>query len=170
LVLPFAGFLVSQREMSFLGVFLASTTGVVCGALVIYFIGFKIKEEKARYLFKRYGRYILMSEKDFDRALDYFHRHGGIMVLVGRIIPGMRSLISLPAGVVRMNLGVFLIYTLIGTGIWNAVLIYAGILLEDNWASMLGFLDKYEIAVWGIIGLLIFILLFRRLSGKTRQP
>lgn len=162
-VMPFAGFLVDKGELTFVGILAAGTLGAVVGALVIYYLGRWVGESTMRVWFRSYGHWLLMSERDFDQALAVFNRNGRKMVLIGRLIPGVRSLISLPAGIDRMNPGTFLLFTVLGTLVWNAILGYAGVLLGGNWQRVLDFISQYEIMMWGILVLAALLFVVRRL-------
>ena len=167
--MPLAGFLVDRGEMSFIGVVAAGTLGALLGALVIYYLGLKVGESRVRNWFQAYGSYLLMSEDDFDRALEKFEGNGKKIVLLGRLIPGARSLISLPAGLEQMNLGHFLLLTTIGTVIWNVILTAAGLMLGRNWQEVLGIIDTYELVVWLILGILVAIFIARRTGILGRE-
>ncbi len=156
-VMPFAGFLVDKGEMNFAGVMLAGTIGAALGATAIYYLGIKLGEERLRGWIKRNGKYLLMSEDELDSSLKTFNKHGKKMVLFGRLIPTIRSLISIPAGLERMNIGIFLIFTLIGTTIWNLILAGGGVYLGRNWQRILGWIDTYSYVIYAILGgLLLF--------------
>src|SRR5688572_26743486 len=161
-IMPFAGSLVAEGEFSFMGVLIAGTMGALAGALAIYYVGRWIDEGRARRWFERYGKFILMSEEDFDKAIHAFDNHGKVMVLVGRVLPTIRSLISLPAGLEKMNLGTFLFFTAIGTSIWNLALLGAGFYMGQNWESVVSFMDKYSLVFWIIMGILVVFFVFRR--------
>lgn len=161
-VMPFAGFLVDEGDMSFILVLIAGTIGAGLGAIVIYFVGTLVSEHQIRTWIEHNGKWFLMSVEDYNRASQSFDKYGNIMILAGRLIPGVRSLISLPAGLKRMNFLVFSGLTLIGTILWNGVLITGGFILGRNWQLILSFLDTYELIVWVTAGLLLFIYIFRR--------
>ncbi len=117
-VVPPAGYLAAKGEMSFAGVMAASITGSLLGAWFNYWFAIRV----GRPFFHRYGKWFLVSEKSIDKAEVFFARHGEIGTLVGRLIPGVRQLISLPAGMARMNLLRFTLFTALGAGSWCAVL------------------------------------------------
>lgn len=165
-VMPFAGFLVSQEELSYAGVVIAGTLGAVLGAVVIYYVGRVTGEDRVREWTRKYGRYILMGENDLDRGMDIFERYGDAIVLFGRIIPIVRSLVSLPAGVKEMNLPKFLLFTTIGSLIWNGILAYTGLALGHHWESVLHYMDMYEYLIFGVLGLLVLMFLVRKVSRK----
>jgi membrane protein DedA with SNARE-associated domain len=158
LVMPFAGFLVAEDRLNFWGVMLAGTLGSVAGALAIYYLGMWADEPVIRSLVRRYGRFLLISENDLDRALGTFDRYGDIIIFAGRLVPLVRSAISLPAGMNRMPLGKFLLYTTLGSGLWTALLGYAGVVLGENWEDVLILIKKYQLAT--TVGLIIAVILF----------
>ncbi len=114
LVLPFVGFLVAQGRFSFLGATVAATAGSVAAALLLYALGRWISEERLRRFARRYGRFVLVKEEDLNKALDWFESHGGKAVLLGRFVPAVRSVISIPAGLASMPLLRFVAYTAVG--------------------------------------------------------
>jgi membrane protein DedA with SNARE-associated domain len=168
-IMPFAGSLVAEGEFSFIGVLIAGTVGALTGSLAIYYIGRWIDEGRARHWFERYGKFILISEEDFDKALHAFDNHGKVMVLVGRVLPAIRSLISLPAGLEKMNLATFLFFTTIGTSIWNLALLGAGFYMGQNWESVVSFMDKYSLVFWMILGGLVIFFVFRRWRSSASK-
>ncbi len=164
-IMPFAGSLVAQGELNFAGVLISGTAGAVAGAIGIYYIGVWLEETKIRSWFGHYGRFLLMSEADFDQAMETFDNNGKSIVLVGRVIPTIRSLISLPAGLEEMNIATFLFYTTLGTAVWNVALASGGLLLGQNWEVILGWVNKYEIAIWIGLAFLAGYFVYRRLRG-----
>lgn len=162
LVMPFAGFLVAEGQFSFWAAVLAGTTGSVAGALVIYYIGMWANEPLIRAFVRRYGRYFMLSEQDIDRALGVFERHGEIIVFVGRLIPLIRSLISLPAGMQRMPLPRFLVFTALGSALWTALLSGAGVMLGENWEQVLHYVDRYQNLTLAALGLGAIVFVVRR--------
>lgn len=170
MVMPFAGFLVSEGEMSFVAILVAGTVGSGLGAVVIYWLGQRLGERRMRAWLRNYGRYLLLSEADFDQAQQRFERHGQIVVLVGRLIPGIRSFVSIPAGINGMNFPQFLFYTLIGTTIWNSLLAGAGVMLKQNWQRILSFIDTYSTVVWIALGLLVLFFVVRQLFNQQQTP
>jgi membrane protein DedA with SNARE-associated domain len=161
LVMPFAGFLVAENRLSFVGVVGAGTAGAVLGALVLYYIGAWAGEPLVRSFLRRYGRWLSVSEADLDRALEVFGKYGNVIVFVGRLIPLIRSLISLPAGMHHMPLGRFLLLTTLGSAIWNTALAYAGLVLGRNWEAVLGFLGQYQRLTLAVLAVLALVLLVR---------
>ncbi|MDQ3459376.1 MAG: DedA family protein [Deinococcota bacterium] len=162
LVMPFAGFLAVTGEMTLLGVVVAGTVGSVVGSTLPYLLARWLGECRVRSFVRRHGRWLLLFERDLDRALRLFDRYDQHLVLFGRAVPAVRSLISLPAGLLRMPLFSFLFYTALGTALWNATLAYAGVLLGRNWWRVLEGLEVYESLVWLALGLMLLVFFTRR--------
>jgi membrane protein DedA with SNARE-associated domain len=170
-VLPFAGFLVADGRYSFIGVVLAGMIGSVVGALVLYYFGLWSNEAIIRRFIRRFGKFLLVSEADLDTALNYFSRYGEAVIFFGRLIPLVRSLISIPAGMQRMPLPKFLFYTSIGTALWSAILTYAGMILGQNWETVLGYIEQYQRVVVVAIGLAVLAFIyFRVIRPRFQRP
>lgn len=168
-VMPFAGFLVAEGRFSFIWVILAGTLGAVIGAVAIYYLGYTMGEEGTRKFFRKYGKYVLVNEAEYNRAMEIFARHGKVMVLVSRVIPGVRSLISIPAGINKMGWGTFLFYTILGTTAWNLLLTGGGMLLERQWQRILDWISHYETVVYVILGVLIVAWIGRKVWRRVRN-
>ncbi|ABX05613.1 MAG TPA: DedA family protein [Herpetosiphon sp.] len=170
LVMPFAGFIVGKGEMNLVAVLLAGTIGAVLGALALYYIGMWADETIIRRFIRRYGKFFFISEADIDKTLGFFAKYGEIVVFTGRLIPLVRSLISIPAGMNRMPMGRFLLWTTFGSLIWNGLLTYAGIVLGSQWENVLGLVDRYEKVALGIIALgLIWFVVNRMLKVRRNR-
>lgn len=169
IVMPFAGFFVSEGRLSFAAVLIAGSLGSLAGAWIIYQVGAMMGKERLERWIDRYGRFMLLSACDLERALRTFERHGRIAVLLGRLIPGVRSLISLPAGINRMPMGMFLLYTTLGTLVWNTLLAGAGLILGQNWESILAVVETYETILWFGLGALALYWVVRRVSSWMRS-
>ena len=134
LTLPLFGFLIGNGRLSFVPVLLAATAARVCAALVMYAVGFRLREARLRRVIKHFERSKLLFVSDFERASAVFERHGGKAILVGHLIPGVGALVSVPAGLKRMPLRWrFLGYTILGCSIWNSSLIGLGWALGGRW-------------------------------------
>lgn len=133
LILPLAGFLTGQGRLSFPLVVAAATLGSVAGSFCLYGLGRWLGEARLRRLVQRFGWLLLLKEADFDEARCWFRRHGGKAILIGRLVPGVRSLISIPAGLVGMPVGRFAVYTALGSSFWNGLLVGLGWVLGDQW-------------------------------------
>jgi membrane protein DedA with SNARE-associated domain len=165
-IMPLAGYMVTQGKLSFLGIIIAGTIGSVLGALPLYYAGSRLEEERLKKLADRHGRWLTISRRDMERAKRWFERHGGMAVLFCRLVPGVRSLISLPAGVEKMNLAVFLGYTAIGSAIWTALLASLGYFLGSNFGEVEEYLEP---ASWVILGGILVFYIVRVLRQKG-QP
>jgi len=173
LVMPLAGFFAGEGKFTFAGVWIAGTLGSVAGALVLYYIGAWANTTILRFMIDRYGRWIGISNNHLDRALGVFGKYGEVIVFVGRLIPVIRSIISIPAGMQRMHMGRFIAYTTAGSAIWTGVLAYAGVILGQNWSQVLGVLKTYQnvtlIAIAGGVAVMLAVMLtrhMRRRAGK----
>lgn len=121
-ILPLAGFLIGRGEFSFIPTLIVDSAGTLIGALVVYRIGSWLVEDRVRHLVGWYGKYILLSEDDADRARGWFKRHGPVAMVIACCVPGVRSAISIPAGIEKIPVWKFAGYTLIGSVAWNAAL------------------------------------------------
>lgn len=137
-ILPLAGSFVSEGSLSFLPAVLAATAGSLAGALALY----ALARIGGRPLILRLSRVLRVDEEKLDRADRWFDRRGDAIVLLGRMVPGARSLVSIPAGLAEMPLGRFALLTAIGSGIWNAALIGAGWALGDSWTEVADVLSR----------------------------
>ena len=162
---PFAGFLVSQGKMSLLWAVAAGALGNLVGSWVAYFIGLW----GGREIWTRYGKFVGVREHHLDVAERWFEKYGEVTVFVSRMLPVVRTFISFPAGVARMNLVKFTVYTLAGCVPWVFALTYFGYLLGQNWqriGSVLHYLD-YAVAVAVVVG--VIYLLFRWRSSRSSK-
>jgi len=166
-VLPLAGFLVGTGDLSFWGALLSSTAGSVVGAVVLYYVG----KWGGRGLVLRYGHILRFKAEELDRAERWFARYGDGVVLVCRVIPLARSVVSVPAGTARMPMTRFVVLTAIGSGVWNAALIGAGAALGANWEAVSRWVGAYSdvvlVALATIGFLFVAVQLVRRRSRKT---
>src|SRR5919106_1232454 len=134
LTLPLFGFLIGNGRLSFFPVLLAATAARVCAALVLYAVGYRLREARLRRVIEHFERSKLLFVSDFERASAVFERHGGKAILGGHLIPGVGALVSVPAGLKRMPLRwQFLGYTVLGCTIWNSSLIGLGWALGGRW-------------------------------------
>jgi membrane protein DedA with SNARE-associated domain len=170
LVVPFAGFLISKGEMNFIAVVIASSIGTIIGTTFLFYLGKWLGEERLRLLLRNYGKYFFFPESSYDKALESFHKHDKAIVFWSRLVPGLRSVISLPAGVANVPLPRFLFYTTLGTLIWNTLLAGGGVLLGNNWARMMEFVDRFKYIILPIIAVLIVAWVVRQYLLKPTTP
>jgi membrane protein DedA with SNARE-associated domain len=153
IIMPFSGYLVSTGEMNLWLVGIAGAVGCVLGSLVAYWVGSK----GGRPLIEKYGRYVLVSRHDLDMADRWFANHGEIIVFVSRLLPAIRTFIAFPAGVARMNLTRFVIYTFAGSLPWCLGLAYIGQKLGEKWNqddTLRTWFHRFDFVI-GIVGLLL---------------
>jgi membrane protein DedA with SNARE-associated domain len=152
LTLPLAGFLVGQGRLSFIPVLIWTVAAAVGTSLLLYVPGRWFGEERLRWFVRRFGRFMLISESDLDKANELFKRHGGKAILIGRLIPGVGTLISIPAGVYRMPiLGWFMVWTVLDSIVWNALLIGLGWVLGSQWMLVQRYASIIEYVVLAAI-------------------
>ncbi|MFE4833109.1 DedA family protein [Arthrobacter sp. NPDC056691] len=159
-ILPLAGFLTRQGSLNLVLVFVTSTLGAYLGALALYFLGAKVGLERSiRWL----SKLPLVDREDFEQADGWFRRHGRSAIFFGRLLPGVRSLISLPAGAERMHLGTFSIFTIAGSGIWNGALIGFGVLLGRQYAMVEQYSRYLNYAVYAALAIFVVWLVVRHI-------
>lgn len=167
LVLLLSGFNVSIGEFSFFAVWVATTMGSLLGAYVLYLLGFAISREGLDKLVVRFGKFVGIKAKDLKLAFDWFEKYGPFVVFFGRVIPLVRSLVSIPAGLAKMNLLRFSILTLIGSGIWNALWISIGVQLGDRWRDAEDWAKFLDYGVYALVALLVIILITKRIRRSS---
>ncbi len=152
LIMPAAGFAAAMGKMNLIAVIIAGTLGSVLGALPLYYFGTIFDEKRLLKLTERYGKYFLVTTDDVTNAQAWFNKYGKAVIFFGRMIPAIRSLISIPAGMNRMPMLPFLVLTTIGSAIWTTLLAYAGYVLGANY-------DKVEAFIAPISKFVVFTVL-----------
>jgi len=165
-ILPLAGFLTQQGGLNLILVFLTSTLGAYAGAIILYWLGYKVGLERS---IKLLSKLPLVDREDFEKASGWFQRHGKSAIFFGRLLPGVRSLISLPAGAERMNLLTFSVFTIAGTGLWNALLIGAGALLGQQYHLVDQYSQFLNYAVYAALAAFIGWLVIRRVRKRKES-
>lgn len=163
LIMPFAGFAAANGDLNVVGVILAGTMGSVVGTLAWYIAARVLGLARFRTLCNWFGRFATISEDDIDSAVHWFARFGRWAVLFGRLVPAIRTLISVPAGLAAMPLPQFLAVSSIGTALWTAILTAAGYVLHDNYELVQGWLDP---VTTGVVVLAVAIYLYRFVTWK----
>jgi membrane protein DedA with SNARE-associated domain len=169
LIMPFAGFAAARGQLTYPGVVIAGTIGAVLGQLPLYFLGRIIGLDRTRRFVERRGKWLLIDPADLDRAAGWFHRRGGAAVFLCRLVPGIRSLISLPAGATRMPLPRFLGFSALGIGLWSGALAGAGLLLGRNYEAVERYLGPAAYIVLGALLLAAVVWAVRRRRAR-RSP
>ena len=176
IVLPFAGFVaqqgsagVAQSDTSVIGMMITATIGSVVGALILYVISSAIGPERLRAFVQRFGRWFGVKQTDLLRAEAWFDRRSFVAVLVGRCVPLIRSIVSIPAGFRRMKLTSFILLTAVGSAVWNIALIGAGAILGDQWERVGEYVGVFQWLVIGAILVLLVRFVYSKLQNRRRQ-
>lgn len=164
-VLPFGGFWTTQSTLTVPLVILWATAGSLVGALILYAAGMVLPKERVIRIVERWGRWLRVKPQDIEKSFDWFDRYGKWTVFFGRMVPLVRSLISIPAGMARMNMPLFLFYTILGSLIWNTLLVGIGAALGKSWHLIAEWIDVFGNITYVILALIVIgviIWLFRR--------
>lgn len=161
-ILLFGGFMTTYTNLQVIGVVITATTGSVIGAIILYGIGLLFSVDRLEIVVDRWSAVLRLTKEDLRKANDWFEKYGYWAVLIGRMVPIVRSLISIPAGMSKMTFSLFLMFTMIGTIIWNTVLVFLGVVLGASWQDILYLLEVYSFIVYILIvvGVVLALLLF----------
>jgi membrane protein DedA with SNARE-associated domain len=163
-IMPFSGYLVTMKRFSLIGTGVAGTFGCVVGSVAAYYVGMY----GGRPLIERYGKYILISHKDLDVADRWFLRYGDAVIFFSRLLPVIRTFISFPAGVARMNMVKFVTYTFVGSFPWCLGLAYIGMILGKNWETIKVYFHRFDYLIGAVILLGIGIFLWKHLKKNEK--
>lgn len=171
LIMPFAGFQAARGELHWALVILTGSLGAVVGALPWYFAGRKLGLERVLRFADKHGRWLTLSRQEVEHAEDWFEKHGAVALLVGRLVPAIRTVISLPAGVCRMPLARFCLWTLAGSAIWCSALTAAGYLLEAQYEKISGVLQPVSTGIFVLVIAWYFwrVIRFKPEGGKAAR-
>jgi membrane protein DedA with SNARE-associated domain len=150
-VMPLSGYTAAQGQLSIIGVIIAGTFGSVLGALFWYYVARWLGEDRLKGWTRRHGRWITLGPKDVDKADDWFDRYGGWVVFFGRLVPTVRTLVAIPAGLFGMGLGFYLLLTTAGSAIWTAALALVGYWLGSSWKNVGTYIDPVTYAIMAAI-------------------
>jgi membrane protein DedA with SNARE-associated domain len=164
-IMPFAGFLVAEGKFSFVLVVIFSTLGSIIGSFISYVSGYF----GGKPFVLKFGKYLLLNEHHLDTTEKYFTRYGEITIFICRFIPIVRHLISIPAGVGKMNLIRFSILTIVGAGLWNAFLCYVGMVLRQNWEEVMKYSKIIDIVVIVILAGLLGYFIYKQVQGRVNK-
>lgn len=159
-IMPFSGYLVTMKRFSLIGTGVAGAFGCVVGSVAAYYVGMY----GGRPLIERYGKYILISHKDLDIADRWFLRYGDAVIFFSRLLPVIRTFISFPAGVARMNMVKFVTYTFVGSFPWCLGLAYIGMILGKNWETIKVYFHRFDYLIGTLILLGIGVFLWKHLK------
>lgn len=169
-ILLFGGFMTTYTSLNVLGLTMSSILGSVLGALILYKIGTIFNKDTLKKLIHtRLGKFLRINDKEIDSSFNYFQTKGEKAIFFCRFIPLIRSLISVPAGINKMNITKFMIYTTLGSLIWNVVLITLGHIVGNNWKSILKIFDLYSIYAVVIIFIILIILIIKFYKKKLKE-
>ena len=155
--MPFAGFLVGRGSFNFWVIVTIGSFGNLAGSLMAYYLGYYKGDTWVRIVIKKWGKWLLIKEKEYDRAKSWFVKYGQIVSFTSRLLPVVRTFISLPAGIAKMNVFLFSTLTFAGSFIWSAFLTYLGLKLGQNWMSIEPYFRQFQILIIGIFFLLVFL-------------
>ena len=157
--MPFAGFLVQQGHAFFWLIVFVGALGNLVGSLVAYAIGYFLEETLILSLIKKYGKFILITEHDYQKAMQWFQKYGSGVTFFSRLLPVVRTFISLPAGLAEMNIWKFSFYTFAGSFVWSALLTWMGYYLGSKWDSLHPYFQKFQFAIIAIfvLGVLWYV-------------
>ena len=165
IILPFSGFVASTGKMDLVFVIVIATVAAYLGSLPFYFIG-KWGEKPVINFINKYGKYLFIQQKDVDKVFGAFDKYGKGVVFFGKLIPMIRTLISFPAGVAKMQFARFSMYTLLGSLTWNILLTYAGYQLGDHWSVVSKWIEKYQNVILVLIIIAVLLYIIRRIKSR----
>jgi membrane protein DedA with SNARE-associated domain len=154
-ILTFGGVMTGQTNLTVISVILVSTAGSVVGAVVLYGLGLILDVKTMEKIVGRYGKFLRLKNEDIHRADAWFDKYGVWTVFLCRMVPLIRSLISIPAGMSNMNFLLFLLFTTAGTLIWNTVLVNLGAAFSDSWHTIVEYMDVYSNVVYAILAVIL---------------
>jgi len=168
LILTFSGFLTTISNTNIWISSLSATVGSMAGAILLYMLGRVIPQRKIVQFVKKHQKILRLKESDLKRSSDWMTKRGGSAVFLCRFVPVIRSLISIPAGAAHMPIWEFLVFSTLGTAIWNTILIYLGALAGRNWENIVGYLNTYSYVICIVVVLALTIIIFRRVKRKRK--
>ncbi|EKZ0666814.1 DedA family protein [Listeria monocytogenes] len=172
IILTFGGFMTTVTSLNVVMVIIVATLGSVVGAILLYKVASYFGKERLTKIVLKYGRILRLKESDIERAESFFLKYGSWAVFLCRMIPLIRSLISIPAGMTKMKMSRFLILTTAGSLLWNTVLIGLGAVLGESWNEIVVFMDSFSTIIYSVIAILVVVGLgffFRARFKKTRD-
>ena len=162
IIMPSAGYTASKGELTLIGVIIAGSICSIAAAMLLYWVGRKVPQPQLFKFIERYGKYLRIQVTDLEKALNWFNKHGHRIVFFGRMIPAVRSLISIPAGMSRMPFAKFMIYSSVGTIIWTSFLAYLGYHFSENQALMTAIMQRMSYFILTIVAIYIAWWCFKR--------
>lgn len=167
IIMPFSGYLVSQGKFNIHLVALSGALGNLIGSLGAYYLGYLGHEKIVRRFIRNYGKWILVSEDELDLAEKLMHRYKDGVVLLSRVVPGIRTIISLPAGIARLPIYRFIVLTFVGSLIWSYLLAYIGFVMGENWDTLGPYFHSLDAVILVIIVLLLGLYIYYKLKKSN---
>jgi membrane protein DedA with SNARE-associated domain len=168
-VLPLAGSLTLTGKFSIPVITIVGMLGSLTGAFLFYGLGKWLGESRVRQIMEKYGKYALLSTDDLDKSLEWFDKYDDWVIFFSRMVPIVRSLISIPAGIASMNFAKFSLYTILGTALWSFVLSFGGRLLGEQWPLIADFINTYQNVVLVLVVISIVAFIGYRMFNKNRK-
>ena len=168
-VLPLAGSLTLTGKFSIPMITIVGMLGSLTGAFLFYGLGKWLGEPRVRLLMAKFGKYALLSTADLDRSLEWFEKYDDWVIFFSRMVPIVRSLISIPAGIASMNFAKFSFYTILGTALWSFVLSFGGRLLGEQWPLIADYINTYQNVVLVLVVICVVIFIGFRLINKSNK-
>lgn len=166
IIMPFSGFLVSTGRFDLHLVALAGAVGNVLGSLLAYALGFYGKDQVVHKLVRKYGKWILLSEEELEQAEKLLHKYKDLVVLGSRVLPGIRTVISLPCGVAKLPLIRFVVLTFVGSLVWSYFLAWIGLTLGENWQTLGPYFHKADAVIGTTLVLGVAWYVYHKLKHK----
>ncbi len=164
--MPFAGYLAHLGAVNFWLIVFIGALGNLTGSLLSYAIGYFLEETVILTLIQKYGKYVLIREKEYHHAVHWFQKYGNPIAFFSRLLPAVRTFISLPAGLAEMNIWQFSLYTFAGSFLWSLVLTYVGFTLGKNWDAIHPYFQKFQFVVIGLVVLAIAYAIYTRIRKQ----
>lgn len=164
ITMPFSGFLAASGKLNFWGIVITGTLANLTGSLLAYYIGYLLEETILIGFIKKYGKFLLITVDDYNKAYKWFTKYGDKIIFISRILPAVRTVISLPAGVFKMNMKKFIIYTTVGCFIWSVFLTYIGFVLGENWNSLEKYFREFQIIIAVLFVLMVIFYINHKLK------
>ena len=168
-IMPFSGFLVSEGRFSLIGITLAGASGNLVGSWAAYGLGYWGHRVVVRKFITKFGKYILLTEEEYDSALNLFKKYGQWVAAIARVLPAIRTVISLPAGVARLPFIKFSLLTFFGSLIWSFFLGYIGVKLGENWQVIRPYFRKFDVAIIVLLSLMAAAYIYHKLHKRRKQ-
>lgn len=164
--MSFAGFLAGRGVVSYWGVVLIGAIGNTCGSVLAFYLGFFKGEQWILSIIRKWGKWFLLKESEFERSKRWFQTYGDWVTFGSRLLPIVRTFISLPAGIARMNITIFIALTFVGSFLWSGFLAYLGLKFGQNWVAIEPIFRRFQILILAGFGVLVFLYIWHHIKHK----